>query len=219
MKVKVFVVAFLLSISVIYAQKKVRLSVDYGYSYRLAEVSDDFRSDVKDYIEELKSGSTLDLHVSYFIEQEHGIGLTYNKFSSDNSIEFVEAFNGTTFTTDNISISFVGLEYSNLYVSSSGKHNFIGSIALGGLSFKNNSTLNGRTLFLTGNTFGIGVGINYDYMITESFALGAGLGFVAGSLSEIKASNGQNSERIELDGNNKENLTRVNLTLGLRFYL
>ncbi len=207
-----------------YAQykSKARVSIDLGYGYRTASISN-VPVELEDYADELKSGFNIDTHINYFIKPSWGLGATYSRFQSDNAITFaspttIEGIE-TRSTSDDIRINFIAPEF--LYRSFLGneKHSFISTISIGYLAFKNESKINGTAIDITGGTVGFGFGLLYDYHITPFIAIGAGVNFIAGSLSKLELSNGAQSQTIDLPDDQRENLSRITINAGLRFYL
>ena len=66
---------------------KYRVSVNGGWSNRLAEVSEDVPDDLKEYVRELKTGYHYGIDITYFFSERAGFGFKNNRFNSENSLE------------------------------------------------------------------------------------------------------------------------------------
>ena len=73
------------------------------------------------------------------------------------------------------------------------------------------SFLNEETI-RNGGSFGLGFNLGTDFFISENIALGIKTGLLIGWANKLR----ENGEVIDLD--RKENLTRVDITIGLRLY-
>jgi len=72
-------------------------------------------------------------------------------------------------------------------------------------------------LLLKGNTLGFSWDFAYDIRIAENLALGLQVSFVLGTLREYEITYLSRTETIELDKDNYDNISRIDLSLGLRF--
>ncbi len=107
-------------------------------------------------------------------------------------------------------------------ISSNQKHSFISAVGLGYLGYRNNAEIGTNKIEFTGATLGLTIGLNYDFFISKSVAVGAGAKYVSGNISKINiTSNGQTQTKSikDLSSQSRESLTNINLTAGLRFYL
>jgi len=207
-------ILFLTIISSINAQR-VRLSFDLGFAYRTAEVPDNAPKQIEDYIDSLRGGLDFGIKGSYLISETLALGLNYNQYTTSGSLRV----NGIN-TSDDIAIKFFGPEVVAFIPTNLEKHSFVGSFSLGYLSLKNDSTLNGGALQISGSTIGFSGNFGYEYRISEKVGLGIDLGYVAGALNKLEVSaNGQKETLDEDDGFEKENLGRFKISGGLRLYL
>jgi hypothetical protein len=88
----------------------------------------------------------------------------------------------------------------------------------GYLGYKDSAEEFGYKYTLTGQTFGLGLGMGYDYRLTQHIAIGAEASYYIGALSKVTYDDGTRKEIIDL-GNSKEGLQRFNIKGGIRFYL
>ena len=72
----------------------------------------------------------------------------------------------------------------------------------------------------TGSTFGMDFSGCFNYMIASKISVGARLGVMLGTLGKIKQTiPGLGTETIKLSDDDKESLSRLDISIGLRFYL
>ena len=208
-----------------YAQQETKayISVEFGYGYRTASAADNITDELRDYNDELRSGFNIDTHLGVFIKPNWGLGLTYNRFQSNNQIRFltpiiIEGLSVSS-ASDRVRINFIAPEFLYRSLSVNEKHSFISTLSIGYLSSKNDATINDESLELSGGTIGLGLGFSYSYHITKSVAIGAGISFITGTLSKVEISNGILTETVTLPDDEKENLSRININGGIRFFL
>lgn len=70
---------------------------------------------------------------------------------------------------------------------------------------------------LKGGTLGISWDIGYDLGISRTFALGFQIAYLGGILTQYELSDGNTTQTVELTKGNYESLSRIDLSIGLRF--
>jgi hypothetical protein len=230
MKKLLFIAIIAFNVSLSHAQnssdttlttQRFRIAVNGGFSRRLAKTADDVPANLKQYVNQLKSGYNIESDISYLFD-DWGVGIKYTIFKASNSISNVSVrdINGNTRTgnlADDISINFIGPSVSTKYSSKNLKHIFLFSAALGYMTYKNNAVII-DPYKITSSTFGSSLDANYDFKVIDKLYLGAHISFNGGTLKSITFDNGQVIKR-ELEKNEYESLTRIDLSLGLRFIL
>lgn len=203
-------------------QTKFRIALNGGYSYRLAKVADNTPSDLKEYVKGLKSGYNLGLDAHYFISS-WGFGATYNMFNASNSIANVQVIylNGNTASgnlRDDVTIQFIGPSIANRYITASQKHIFVSALAIGYVNYKDDVTFAGQNK-ITGSTLGGGFDFAYDYQIAKKIYIGAKLAFVGGVIKKITYTVDDVTTTKELEKDKYENLSRLDISAGIKFNL
>ena len=198
-----------------------RAAFNFGWSYRLSKVSDNIPSDFRDYMQNLRSGYMLGLEMSYFMSKPFGLGVKYSVHRSKNDMSPVTIMyeNGYTRTgqmSDNISISFIGPTFTIRGLNKDMKNSFIMSIGLGYLAYKDVAVLI-DDFTLKGSTMGLCWDIGYDIGLSKGVALGFMLSLITGKLTSYDISDGFTTQTIKLDSDEQEGLSRIDLSIGLRF--
>lgn len=201
---------------------KIRIAVQGGWSYRIAKVPVGLESFYEDYIRQLKSGYNLGADFNYFITESLGLGFKYNYFNSKNRIDevYVENEDGSMESgpmEDNININFYGPSLTSRVLSVNKNSAFITAVGLGYLSYKNKAYFIDDNLTISGNTFGMVLDLGYDIGLSEQMALGLQLSFTLGTLRKLEIDYGNYIDTIELESESYENLSRIDLSIGLRF--
>ena len=198
-----------------------RIAVNGGFSYMTGKVSDKVPSDFRDYIKELKSGYHNGGEASFFFSESLGFGARYNVFKSSFSLDqiYVEDVDGNiTYgkMSDAINISFIGPSFSVRALNYNKKNVFIFSMSIGYMDYVNDKVMI-KSFKMTGNTVGFGLDIGYDIGLSENFALGFQVSLLTGALSEYDFNDGTNKQTFKLQAGEYENISRFDLSVGLRF--
>ena len=200
---------------------KWRLALGFGYGYRIAKISDNFSSELTDYTKKIKSGYIINAEGSVFFDINWGMGLKYSYYNSKNSqddvyLDFPDGNAGRYDISDDISIHHIGPSLHYRTTSLNNKSSFIFTVSVGYLGYKNLSKIN-QYFTMTGKTLGSSLGINYDHIFSQNFALGLELSLLTGILSKITVDDGIRQQEIEYEEGQYDNLSRIELTIGLRF--
>jgi hypothetical protein len=201
---------------------RVRLAAQGGWSYQIAKSPEGMPSWLEEYVKDLKSGYNLGADFSYFINEGIGLGFKYNYYKSNNHMDdvYIEYDDGTMdygIMEDNIAINFYGPGFYTRSLSANHNSALIAAISLGYLSYKNEAVLINESFTMEGSSFGMVLDLGYDIGISDDMAIGLQLSFTLGTLSKLEVDYGSHTETIELDPDNYENLSRIDLSIGLRF--
>ena len=194
-----------------------RIAVNAGPSQLLAKTSPDVPAQNKTYISALKSGYHYGLDASFFLANDLGFGIKLNQFETNNSGVFYNEMSGSFLVEDNISTTFIAPSFTGKLVSPSNNHTIIFGVALGYLNYINNGRNGNAVLKLNGATLGSALDAGYDLKLFKNFAIGAQASIISGVLTSYTVSSGSMSKKVELSENERENLSRLDLSLGARF--
>ncbi len=201
---------------------KWRIAVNGVPSFRIASLQDGLTNAEREYVRKLKSGYFFSGEVSHFVSETFGIGARYSMYRSRHQSNMqIMLMDGTLITgevSDNITIQYVGPSIISRYPQQDGKGMWYTDFSMGYIHYKNISTLGSSFLTIDGGSFGIGLGLGYDIVLSDQFGLGLGVSMVAGTLTKVNLRNGFSTTTIKLEEEEYEGLARVDITLGLRLY-
>lgn len=207
-------------------KKEFRFAVQGGLGYRLGSLPEGIPSAQKDFLQKLKTGYTAGIDAAYFLEPSWGIGLKLNNFRAKETISASISTNeGHEVSTlsDQIDITYFGPSYVSKYVLNNPAHTFFGGISLGYLGYLDRAEVsNGgqsgiNQSEIKGATFGAAFDLAYDYAISKYFTIGAQASVTGGTLSKITIKEGDQETSYDLEEDNRENLSRLDISAGLRF--
>ncbi|MDL2297109.1 hypothetical protein LJC68_06500 [Bacteroidales bacterium OttesenSCG-928-B11] len=201
--------------------QRFRLALDVGYGYHLGRVLPGLTADMQKYVKKLKSGLQMEGAFAYYLTEHIGVGLKGDFFGSQNRASIHLSYDPDDLPLfvdmiDKLSVTFVGVTLSSRSLNARKRNPFFASVAIGCIWYLNQKTLV-YNYKMKGRTFGAGIDIGYDFTLNDYFALGIQGSFTWGLLRGYTLSDGTNSKLITLESGNYEDLSRIDLTVGLRF--
>lgn len=198
-----------------------RAGFNGGWSYRVAKLAESIPSDFEQYMKDLKSGYHYGLDLLYYFSEQLGFGFKYNVYRSKNNIDnvYVSRPDGSTQfgkMSDDISINFIGPFFSTRLLNANKENSFLFNLGIGYMGYMDKTVLI-TDYTIKGNTLGLCWDIGYDIGISKSMAIGFQLSYLIGTLTKYELNDGINTETIKLEKDNYENLSRIDLSIGLRF--
>jgi hypothetical protein len=199
----------------------VRFGATLGYSYRIAKIDKSLPKFIQDYLNDLRSGISIGADFHYFTSESFGFGFRYNRFISNNQIDNVSATynNGTSrygTMSDDITIQTFCPSVMTRFASKNPKTYYTVGISFGLQTYYNKATVI-DDFVLKGTTAAFSWDLGLDYKINPNTVLCLGLSLTTGILTEVTKEAGGTKETIKYEDDEKENLSRVELSVGLRF--
>lgn len=198
-----------------------RFVLNGGYSYLTAKISNKVPQDLTQHIKDMKSGYHFGGDVIGYFDESLGVGLKGIIFSSSNSIDnvaFIDENSNYSQGTlnENLKITFIGPTFSVRTFNLNRTNCFIMNLSAGYMGYTNDVILIDKYK-ITGGTVGFVLDFGYDIELSKNLALGFQLSVVRGALEDANISKGGLVQRIELEKENQENLSRIDFSIGLRF--
>jgi hypothetical protein len=199
-----------------------RVELNGGWNYRIAKISENVPSDLTSYIRKLMSGFHVGAGLTYYFSEYFGGGVKYNNYWSSNKINNVQVtyLDGTTDfgnISDDIHVTFIGPVFSTRLFNSKKTNCILLNLAVGYVEYKDKGVLASKNIEIEGSTVGACMDVGYDIGISKNWALGIQVSLMSGVISQVKYSDGRQTQTIKLDNNQRENLARIELSIGLRF--
>lgn len=195
-----------------------------GFSYLLGRISPNVPYFLKDYMKKLKTGYHVGANANFFISENIGFGAKYTLFKTKHEINNVVFYNEITDETavgiirDDITTHYIGPAFCTRFFSKNKQTVINSTISLGYIDYRNNAVqLN--SFSMTGNTVGLVWDFNVDFKVGKQLAICLGLSTTLGSISSFRVNDGTYTHTINLDSQNSENISRLDLGAGLRMIL
>lgn len=180
-------------------------------------------SKVKSYYKDLKLGNIANAEATYYFSEKFGAGVKYRFYENSASIEdFVDPQDGvnvyyTTFK-ENIYVNYVAGAFYYEEFSRSRKLKVDVGLSIGYTMYRDEATTLSNFL-LTGKTLGLDCNLGFEYFIRPQFSLYADFATFASTLTKVDYDDGAVKETIKLDKDRNENLSRIDLSIGVKLYL
>lgn len=206
------------------ALRALRLSVQGGYAWRLGKIDDSQGHAMSDHLKGLRHGYTYGADLTWFFLQNFGVGVKGNVFHSGNSSENITMSldNGKQVTgrmEDNVNIWFIGPMASWRCASRNLRHIMLMNLGVGYLGYRDKAVFV-EPFKMKGGTTGLLYEIGYDYSLSDRIAIGVMLSSLTGALRKYNTMTPDgNRQVVKLEKGSYENLSHINLSVGLRINL
>lgn len=181
-----------------------------GYSYRLPNKGARTSAPYSKYLRNLKSGYSLGADLHRFFWKQTGLGLKYNIFKTQGDFDNK---NG-----DDITIQFIGPSAVYQYPLKNNTTSVLAGFAMGYQSYANKGKANGKEFTNKGNAMGWAVSVGLEQKLNNHFALNISGACYLGTSYKFRRKTGGITETVHLSKEKFEDLSRVELTLGLKFF-
>jgi len=207
----------------VYNYPKYRIALNYGLGFRMGKVADNIGSNFEKLIRKQMSGGSFSLSGTYFLSEGLGIGTEFSMYAASSTQENISlslgdvSFIGSI--TDDLRIIYVGPSMLTRYLLHDGKSCLLAGFSFGYIGYNETYTFeNNGMLTMSGSNIGMKLSIGYDLAVADHFGLGVQLVCTAGSLSKMKFDNGVDTITMDLPDEQRESLSNLELSLGLRFF-
>lgn len=193
-----------------------------GMTYMIGGMANTLPDAMNDYLNALRPGYHIRALGSYAFSADYGIGLKY-VFSHNNhkAKDLSVLINGQTYTgnfQDNIKIHFLGPTAVYRNITTIKGVTFLTNFTLGYLYYTNDAVSLSMPITLNGQALGLHSSSGFDFKLTENMGLGINVSYFMSWLSQYTVGSGSSKQTINLEGGNFENLSRIEVSAGLRFY-
>lgn len=209
---------------------KFQLSVDGGLGYLLGSTKEAKKQmqsygasnqDVDSYYRQFKLGEQAGASAYFMIKPFLGIGLDYNLFTTKACVNsFMDAGDGWSkcygpyrekIYTNFLGISCLSKQWINERLS------YYGKLSAGLVFYRDEVFLIVSPALVTGNAPAIRGESGLAYSIAKNVSLTIGVSYLFSSLTKVTMNNGTATQDVTLEGDSKENLSRIAIATGLQF--
>ncbi len=178
-----------------------------------------------DYYSNLKYGWYGGADAAWLFKGIYGAGLKYKFFctgasTEGNFIPFDQNYIYYSEYRENIYVNYGGVSlFYREPVGAKAKFSLYSGISAGITLYRNEMEVLAENLLITGKAPGFDGTIGFDYEITPIISAGAEASVFASRLKKINLTNGTEEQTQELDKENYEDLSRLEVSVGIRFKL
>jgi hypothetical protein len=197
-----------------------RLGIYGGYSWMTGVIPDDMEPILADHLKRLKNGFHIGADLNVFVNRFLALGVKYSLFRTNdevNNIIFTD-YDGNQILgkiSENLFVHYIAPSIFLKAGKNTGKVFFIFDGSMGCLIYRNNATFVQTDAMMKGATFGVSIAPGIEIRVTPSFAVNLNLGLTVGTLNTITITGGGTTEVLR---NAKENISRLDVSIGLRWY-
>ena len=198
---------------------KVRFGAYGGFSYMIGKVPVNFDPILQDHLERLKKGFHLGGDVDFLLSKNVAVGVKYSFFMSKdemNSIMFSDTAGRQILgkIAENVHIHYIAPNVLVRAGKAMGKVSFVFDGSIGCFIYRNNGTLVQSDFKMKGIALGVSLVPGIELKVSPNFCINLNLGLNLGVM---------NSSTMEIGGqtslsNEKENLSRIDVSVGLHWY-
>lgn len=178
----------------------------------------------KSYYNNLRLGYIGTADFTYFIAPDYGIGLKYKFFETSNSLEaYLDPNDGYYLIYGNLAekiyVNFFGATfYSQQWIAEQQRLKFNSTLAFGLAAYRDESDVITSSYLITGKCFAADANLGLEYFIGKNISIGVDLSAFYCSFRKLKVSDGTNVSTVKLDKDNYENISRIDLSFGIKIY-
>lgn len=188
-----------------------RIAVNGGLAYRISPISGNVPDYMESYYNKFRSGYSLSADLCIYPKGNLGFGILYSRYISKMSEKIYNDY-----YSDDLKISFFCPMLSLRRLNSDKSGAFVTSIGAGYMTYYQKQFYKKRLVY-DGHTIGSCLNIGYDVAISKSVSIGLQLSAYIGVLSKISVNDYSTTQTVELEGSEKEGLSRLDISLGVRF--
>lgn len=178
----------------------------------------------KSYYNDLKLGQNIGADLHYMIAKTYGIGLVYKLYSNNSLMEtFFDPHDGVNLIFgkihEKIFVNYGGISfYSEQYMKANPRWKWSSYYSAGMSFYRDEAVIVNTPVLLTGKAFATNLDLGLEYFVFPRISAGINLSYFLSSLKKITLNDGNSTLTQDLDKKSYENISRVDLSVGIRFY-
>lgn len=183
------------------------------------------KEDAEKYVNDLIIGYTGKFTLHYQLSEYYGLGLLYNGFYSDAKIltrmDYNDNYNWIYGEVGEITyVNFVGPSFITNYKFGRNKSFSIhSSYTIGPVLYRDEIEMMRQQSLLTGVALGQNLDFGLEFFITPRWALSLDASLFSSKLGKITVETVNSKEKIDLEKEDNNNLSRFDISFGMIFYL
>ena len=205
-----------------------RIAVNLGWNYRLANPPDGLPLRTQQHISYMKSGFHVGLDFTQYTSEHIGQGIKTSFIKPGNSDVYIRHDTTRVIGADslfivdgrsdgNASLLFIGPMLSYRLTGKQGNA-LVVNFGAGYLGYRNEVEYD-QSYKVLGRTWGFFTDVSYDLELTENLYLGIQVSLMGAKMKNPRLDNGLKSETIWLEKSHYDGLSRVDLSVGIRYRL
>ena len=176
------------------------------------------------YYNGLKLGNLGSADLTYLFSPYWGLGLKYKYFNTSSSQKgFIDPHDMNNIyygkLSENIYVNFTGISYySQTWIGIQKKFKLNSSLSLGMAWYRNEFSILNSNLLVTGNNFAADTNVGIEYFVRKNLSLGLDLSGFFSTMKKYNITDGTNTSTTNLDADQYDNISRLDLSVGAKIY-
>lgn len=201
--------------------KKMVLSINAGYSRRLGKIFKDVLPQFVEHMENIKNGYNVGLDFTGFPSEVIGAGAKFSMFRASDmrTINYINEHNmpDTHNVNDVYTIPLVGPMLTTRLHSADMNKVLLANFSIGYMGYAERGGDAFSSYKCKGGTMYLSLDFGFDYWFRRNGAIGFKLSIISGSLSKYTIMKDGRNEVYKFEKDNREDLSRIDFSIGIRF--
>lgn len=198
------------------------IGVHAGMGYLTARIAESVPSELYSYFDRLRWGYHIGIDLQTF-NKNFGLGFKYTLFNTSNSTNISTTDNVTGqikygILAENINVQFYGPTFNFSTSSATGRWYFISDFSIGKLYYQDYLTYYLSRYIITGKTIGIYFDLFLNLRFLKFLSANIGISSLSGSINKFDLNHGNSISSLNLPGGEREGLSRVEFSFGLKCF-
>jgi hypothetical protein len=177
-----------------------------------------------EYIRQLLIGYQAGASVHYFLKADLAVGLNYRIFASTadlwinmDPMDGVHMYYGEM--KENMYVNYTGVSvFSRLPLTANRKLELNTAISVGMSMYRDETSILASNYLITGTSFGSTYDLGLEYFIIKNVSLGANMNVFSSRIKKLTINDGNSTNTVTLSKADRENVSSLDLSFGLKFY-
>ncbi|HCY43225.1 MAG TPA: hypothetical protein DHV48_18130 [Prolixibacteraceae bacterium] len=182
------------------------------------------KENAESYYDNLKPGIGAGADLHYMITKMYGIGLVYKFYQNNSKIEsFFNPNDGLNLMfgqmSEKIYVNYAGVSfYSEQFLKANPRLKLSSYYSMGMAFYRDEAVIVNSPFLLTGKAFATNLDLGLEYFVFPRISAGINVSYFLSSLKKITLNDGNSTITKKLEKEEFENISRLDLSFGIRFY-
>ena len=182
------------------------------------------KANAESYYDNLKPGIGAGADLHYMITKMYGIGLIYKFYRNNSKIEsFFNPNDGLNLMfgqmSEKIYVNYAGVSfYSEQFLKANPRLKLSSYYSMGMAFYRDEAVIVNSPFLLTGKAFATNLDLGLEYFVFPRISAGINVSYFLSSLKKITLNDGNSTITKKLEKEEFENISRLDLSFGIRFY-
>lgn len=182
------------------------------------------QEEIDDYFDQIMWGWQASASAHYYLQPDLALGLQYRFFTSSADLwatfdpqDGLNLYHGPL--SETMYINYAGPSMlSEYFLSRNHQLRLTAAVSMGLAFYRDETTMLETNLLMTGKAFGMTSELGLEYFVSPRVSVGVSLSAFLSKLGKVKLDTGYNSDTYDLEDEDKQSISSLDLSAGLRYY-